>query len=160
MLDDLPANARVLVAVLPLARDLAIAREQGWYRVPLGRAPRTVAAEALAFYQPSVFGTERWAVRWVALVRRVRLATRRELLPDEAVHPRAGERYLCFELGSLEALPVPIPSAKLRRITFIPTTLGQLLRANDVCELWQTAQDTQFDDELWGAGIAGKPLRR
>lgn len=160
MLEGLHNNARVLVAVLPRVRDLAIAREQGWYRVPLNRAPRMVAAEALAFYQPLVFGAERWAVRWAALVRRVRLAARSELLPDEAMHPRASERYLCFEIGPLEALPAPIPAAKLRRVTFIPTTLGQLLRASDVHDLWQTAQDAQFDDELWGAGIAGKSLRR
>lgn len=160
MLEDLQPNARVLVAVLPQVRDLQIAREQGWYRVPLNKAPRTVAAEALAFYQPLVFGAERWTVRWAALVRRVRLATRRDLLPDEATHPRADQRYLCFEIGPLEALPMPIPSAKLRRITFIPTTFGQLLLANDVRELWQAAQNTQFDDELWGAGIAGRSLRR
>ena len=135
-------------------RHLAAAREQGWYRIPLPRAPRGLHAEYLAFYQTAAFGAERWAVRYLAEVRSVGVAARALLLPQEASHPRAGQRYYRFALGPLLALPVPLPSRRLRRISFIPTTAGQLLRARDVAELWRPPEDAEDGwDVLWGAGV-------
>ena len=152
-LEDIDPGARVLVAVVTMPRDMAAARGGGWYRVPLARAPRALQAEYLAFYQTAAFGEERWAVRYLAAVRAVGVATRAALLPEEAGHPRAAERYYRFALGPLLALPVPLPSRALRRITFIPTTLGQLLRARDVAELWRPAEDASGWDIVWGAGV-------
>jgi hypothetical protein len=152
--DDFASEARVLVAVVTRPRDLVAARDEGWYRVPLARAPRALHAEYLAFYQTAAFGSERWAVRYLAAVRAVSIATRRALLPAEARHPRADERYYRFALGPLEPLPVAVPSRRLRRITFIPTTLGQLLRAGDVGALWRPEEDaTSGWDALSGAGV-------
>ncbi len=152
--------ARVLVAVITRPRDLRLAREAHWYRIPLAHLPQQLAAEYVAFYQTAAFGDERWSVRYYAPILRYRLTTRRELLPDEATHPRANERYYCLELGPLAELPLPVPAARLRRITFIATTYGQLRRANDVRELWHPDEDQQLPgDDLWGAGLAGKSLR-
>lgn len=141
----------VLVAVVTRPRDLELARAAGWYRVPLGRAPRGLACALLAFYQTAAFGPERWSVRYAAAVQSVSIAARRELLPDEAAHPRAQERYYRLALGPLWALPAPLPSRRLRRICFIPTTLGQLLRARDVAELWRPPDLAA--PELWGGGV-------
>jgi hypothetical protein len=153
-------EARVLVAVVTRPRDLQLAREACWYRIPLKHLPQQLAAEYLALYQTAAFGQERWAVRYYAPILRYRIATRRELLPDEAHHPRADERYYCLELGSMQTLPLPVPAAKLRRITFIATTFGQLRRARDVRELWHPQEDQHHTGEgLWGAGLAGKSLR-
>jgi hypothetical protein len=153
-MDDIAPNARVLVAIVTRSRDLAAAREEGWYRVPLARAPRALHAEYLAFYQTAAFGSERWAVRYLAEVRAVGIATRVALLPEESGHPRARERYYRFVLGPLRALPVPLPSRRLRRMAFIPTTAGQLLRARDLAELWRPDEDTDAGwEELWGAGV-------
>jgi hypothetical protein len=155
-----PPDARVLVAVITRPRDLDLAREQGWYRIPLARLPRQIAADYLAFYQTAAFGAERWAVRYYAPIQRYRIATRRDLLPDEPDHPRAAQRYYCLELGPLCSLPVPVPAARLRRITFITTTFGQLCRARDVRELWHPPEDTAAAAaDLWGAGLAGRSLR-
>lgn len=150
-------DARVLVAVVRRPRDLELARTAGWYRVPLAHLPRQLAADYLAFYQTAAFGAERWSVRWYGPVLRYSLATRRELLPDEPDHPRADARYYRVELGPLAALPLPVPAAKLRRVVFIPTSFGQLRRARDVRELWQA--DPGLDDEIWGAGLAGRSIR-
>src|SRR5262245_45571386 len=153
-LDDIPLDARVLVAVVTRPCDLAKAREEGWYRIPLARAPRALAAEYLAFYQTAAFGAERWAVRYLAAVRAVGLATRATLLPAEPDHPRMAERYYRFALGPLHMLPAPLPSRRLRRITFIPTTYGQLLRAQDVAELWRPPEEAASGwEQLWGAGV-------
>jgi hypothetical protein len=153
-LDDVPNDARILVAVVTRLRDLAAARDEGWYRIPLARAPRALHAEYLAFYQTAVFGSERWAVRYLAEVRAVSIVTRAALLPEEAGHPRSLARYYRFAIGPLLALPAPLPSRRLRRIAFIPTTAGQLLRAHDLTELWHPDENTAAGwEELWGAGV-------
>jgi hypothetical protein len=153
-MDDMPPEARVLVAIVSRPRDLAAARDEGWYRVPLARAPRALHAEFLAFYQPAAFGVERWAVRYLASVRSVGITTRAALLPEESGHPRAAERYYRFALGPLQALAAPLPSRRLRRIAFIPTTAGQLLRARDVAELWHPEEELEAGwEQLWGAGV-------
>jgi hypothetical protein len=152
--------ARVLVAVVTRPQDLRLAREHHWYRIPLAHAPRQLAADYLAFYQTAAFGDERWAVRYYASILRYRIVTRRELLPDEATHPRASERYYRLDLGPLQTLDVPVLAARLRRITFIATTFGQLRRARDVRELWHPQEDHDTPpDDLWGAGLAGTSLR-
>ena len=153
-MDDIAAAARVLVAIINRQCDLAAARDEGWYRIPLACAPRALHAEYLAFYQTAVFGSERWAVRYLAEVRAVSIVTRAALLPEEAGHPRARERYYRFAIGPLLALPAPLPSRRLRRIAFIPTTAGQLLRAGDLTELWHPDEDAAAGWEaLWGAGV-------
>jgi hypothetical protein len=151
--DDIPSEAQVLVAVVTRPADLARARDEGWYRIPLRRAPRTLVAEYLSFYQTAAFGAERWAVRYLAAVRAVSLATRAMLLPAEPDHPRTAERYYRFALGPLCVLPAPLPSRRLRRISFIPTTYGQLLRAQDVAELWRPPDAAGGWEQLWGAGV-------
>ncbi|NJN67340.1 MAG: hypothetical protein HC884_11825 [Chloroflexaceae bacterium] len=151
---------RVLVAVISHPRDLQMVRERGWYRIPLNRAPTQLAADYLAFYQTAASGDERWSVRYYAPILRYRITTRHELLPDEASHPRANDRYYRLDLGPLETLPQPIPSARLRRVTFIATTFGHLRRARDVRDLWPSDHETPPpDDTIWGAGMAGKSLR-
>jgi hypothetical protein len=151
-------HARVLVAVVTHPRDLHLAHKRGWYRIPLARAPRQVGADYLAFYQTAAFGEERHAIRFYAPILRCHIATRCELLPDEKDHPRAQDRYYCLHLGPLARLPLPVPAARLRRITFITTSFGQLRRARDVRDLWHPDEDRLLPD-LWGAGLAGHTLR-
>ncbi|MEI2689798.1 MAG: hypothetical protein V9H69_08810 [Anaerolineae bacterium] len=92
-MSDYDDDAPVLVAVVNNARDFARARDEGWYRIPVQRAPRRVAAEYLAFYQTRAFGDDGCAVNYYAPVRRFHLLTRAELLPQEPDHPR-GRRLL------------------------------------------------------------------
>ncbi len=139
-------DARVLVVVMNNLRDFALARDAGWYRIPLARAPRLVAADYLAFYQTRVFGDEAWSVHHYAPVRGYRVVTRVELLPDEPNHPRAKDRYYKVEIGPLQRLERPIPSRRLRRITFIPTTLSRLLKAQEINDLWM---GNPLQEQLW-----------
>jgi very-short-patch-repair endonuclease len=147
--DALADEVPVLVVVLNDPADLARARNPGWYRIPLAHAPRRIAADYLAFYQTGAFPpVERWAVRWLAPVRGYSTAMRRELIPAEPDHPRANERYHRIDLGGLEPLPRPIPSRRLRRITFIPTTLTRLRAAEDINDLWVKSN---AQERLWAA---------
>ncbi|HNP86938.1 MAG TPA: hypothetical protein PKK78_12405 [Kouleothrix sp.] len=151
---EVDTSARVLVAIVARLRDFAAVREEGWYRIPVARAPHALHAEYLAFYQTAAFGAERWAVRYYAAVRAVTIATRAQLLPDEAAHPRAAARYYRFALAAVQQLPLSLPSRRLRRISFIPTTFGQLLTARDVAELWRApASSCPGWESVWGAGV-------
>lgn len=141
--DDSP----VLVVVVNDPADLARARDEGWYRIPLDRAPRRVAADYLALYQTAAFpAEERWSVRWFAAVRSYKIVRRRELIPDEPDHPRADRPYYKITLDRLVPLPRPVPSRRLRRITFIPTTLGRLLQAEEINDLWIKSS---AQEKLW-----------
>jgi hypothetical protein len=137
----------VLVAVVKSRRDLEIARVLGWYRIPIGSAPRTLRVDWLAFYQTAAFGDERWSVRYAAQVRGFELTTRAELLQDEPDHPRAAEPYFKIQLGPLMTLPRPIPARRWRRFTFLYTTGDRLLRADDVKNL--TVREAPDEERLW-----------
>jgi hypothetical protein len=136
----------ILVCLLPTPRDLEIARLLGWYRIPLRTAPKVVAVDYLAFYQPSAFGERGGQIEYVAPVRGHELTTRGELLKEEADHPRAKEEYFKIQLGGLEKLKEPIKSEKWKRITFLYTTGEYLLQA-------KTLNDLVVDDDerqiLW-----------
>jgi hypothetical protein len=120
---------------VPLPRDLEIARLLGWYRIPLRTAPKVVAVDQLAFYQPSSFGDHGGRIECVSKVRGHELTSRAELLKDEPDHPRAGEEYYKIELGPVESLEHPILADKWRRVTFFYTTGEYLLRARTLADL-------------------------
>ncbi len=131
----IPSTALILVAVLPTPRDLEIARLLGWYRIPFRTAPKVVAVDALAFYQPGAFGDEGGRIQFTAAVLGHELTTRAELLKDEADHPRAGEEYYKLQIGPLERMAHPIVAEKWRRITFFYTTGEYLLNVQTINEL-------------------------
>jgi hypothetical protein len=132
---EISPTSLVLVCLLPTPRDLEIARLLGWYRIPLRTAPKVVAVDYLAFYQPSAFGQRGGQIQYIAPVKGHELATRAELLRDEPDHPRAREEYYKIQLGALEKLSEPIKSAKWKRITFLYTTGEYLLQAATLNDL-------------------------
>jgi hypothetical protein len=140
----------VLVAVVNNPDDLRHAAAEGWYRIPQRHAPRRIGADYLAFYQTGAFKgqLEAQCIAYYAATRRYRLLTRRELLPEEAAHPRANDYYYRIEIAPFQRLESPIPSASMRRITFIYTSLDRLLQAQDVRELY--LPDDPFET-LWQA---------
>lgn len=150
-----PETYRVLVVLVNNQRDWDIVQAQGWYRIPVKRAPRQIGADLLAFYFSKVFAEMAWSVRYVAPVLRFELARRRDLLPDETSHPRAEDWYYRIVLGPLEPLPRPIPSRRLRRLTFLPTTLGRLLSAEEINDLWIREP---LEERVWRA-LKGAGLR-
>lgn len=142
----LQSTSLLLVCLLPTPRDLEIARLLGWYRIPLRTAPKVVAVDYLAFYQPSAFGDRGGKIEFVAEVRGHELTTRGELLRDEADHPRAKEEYYKIQIGGLEKLGQPVISEKWKRITFLYTTGEYLLKAKTLNDL---IVDGDERDVLW-----------
>jgi len=149
----------ILVALLPSPRDLEIARLLGWYRIPLRTAPKVVAVDYLAFYQPSAFGERSGQIEFIAEVRGHELTTRGELLKDEADHPRAKEEYYKIQLGRLEKLREPIKTDKWKRITFLYSTGEYLMNAklmNDLVVqneerqlLWKNLRERAENEQLY-----------
>ena len=120
---------------MPTPRDMEIARLLGWYRIPLRTAPKVVSVDYLAFYQPGSFAERGGQIEFVAPVRGHELASRAELLKDEADHPRANEEYFKIQIGSLERLSRPIVAKKWRRLTFLYTTGEYVLKADTLNDL-------------------------
>jgi hypothetical protein len=150
------ASDRVLVAVMNRRRDFAIARDEGWYRIPVQRAPEsTTDAAVLAFYFTQAFGEEKWSIRWYGSVRGHELVTRLQLLPDEADHPRAQKRYYRLQLGPLVKLEQPILSLRWRRITFIETSWDRFAAAEEINDLYASGADGLYVT-LKDAGISAE----
>ena len=153
----------ILVAFLPTPRDLEIARLLGWYRIPLRTAPKVVAVDYLAFYQPSTFGEHAGQIEFVAPVRGHELTTRAELLRDEADHPRAREEYYKIQLGSLEKLSVPIVADRWKRITFLYSTGEYLMSAKTINDLvvdgderqtlWRSLRERAENEQLYKVNL-------
>ena len=131
----LSATDLVLVCLMPAPRDMEIARLLGWYRIPLRTAPKVVAVDYLAFYQPGSFAERSGRIEFIAPVRGHELATRAELLRDEADHPRANEEYFKVQIGPLERLSRPVVAEKWRRLTFLYTTGEYLHKAQTINDL-------------------------
>jgi hypothetical protein len=142
----LQPTSLVLVCLLPSPRDLEIARLLGWYRIPLRTAPKVVAVDYLAFYQPSAFGERSGQIEFVSEVRGHELTTRGELLKDERDHSRANEEYYKIQIGGLEKLKEPVLAGKWKRITFLYTTGEYLLEAKTLNDLVVDGDERQV---LW-----------
>jgi hypothetical protein len=155
----LTPSSLILVCLLPSLRDLEIARLLGWYRIPFRSAPKVVAVDNLAFYQPGSFGDEAGKIEWMAPVRGHELTTRGELLKDETDHPRAGEEYYKIQLGPLERLPHPVVAERWKRLTFLYTTGEYLLKARTLNDLvvqsderallWQSLRERAQNEQLY-----------
>ncbi len=143
-----PKNT-VLVALMPSIADWAIARENGFYRIPVRVAPeivRTGEITHVAFYFPKAFGTEGFTIRWYAPVSSLVLRKRIEILPDQPYHPKANADYYVIGCKALQQLPQIIASRKPRRLLFIPTTEEKLFSATEINFLFN---DSPLEELMW-----------
>jgi len=144
-------RGEVLIAILNDSEDMRIAREEGWYRIPVFSARKWLKGRwpprLLAFYQTKIFGSEAYQVNYCAEVRGIRQVSRLGLFPDTPRdHPKAHRLYYQLLLGDLQALPKPILSHRLRRIVFIPTTFEKFNSAAEINDLWD---ESPLEDRLW-----------
>lgn len=129
---------QVLVAIMNNQRDMKIARDRHWYRIPvqsLEKYLKNWQPDWLAFYQTKVFGDEAYAIHYYARVNDINVVDRAHLFPEEAANAKSEKRYYKLELSPLERLSQPILSQRYRRITFIQTTLERLQNATEISDL-------------------------
>ncbi len=145
-------SPEALVAIMNNHRDLEIARTQRWYRIPVKSVNRYIRdieqMQHLAFYQTRIFERDAFAVNYCAEIERMSIVPRIELLPDEAGHQNAEALYYKLDISPLERLSQPIPSKRLRRVTFITTTLAKFSVAQEINDLYHTSP---IEDLMWEA---------
>ncbi|MBN1315164.1 MAG: hypothetical protein JXA42_06845 [Anaerolineales bacterium] len=126
----------VLVAIMTSPQDFLIAQNEGWYRIPMERAPKGIHAEYLAFYFNRAFGEKKWAIHYYCRQLGHELVRRRMLFPQEPNHPRADNLYFKLSIGPLRELDRPIVSLHWRRISFIHTTWDRFIDASEINDLY------------------------
>jgi very-short-patch-repair endonuclease len=116
-------RGEVLVAIMNAPADMELAREAGWYRIPVSSVRKLLKGRWpprwLAFYQTKVFGPpEAYAVNYCAAVQDIRKVSRQDLFPDT---------------------PPDDPKS-------IPTTLDKFESAVEINDLWD---ESPLEDRLW-----------
>jgi hypothetical protein len=128
----------VLVAIMNNTKDWRRVHEEHWYRIPVKHAPEGAPNfDWLAFYFTKAFGENRWAIHYYARVEGHELVTRRDLIPSEPDHPRAGNWYYALQLGPLEHKLPPIVAHRWRRVTFIVTSGDRFMNAHEINDLFE-----------------------
>ena len=143
-------RGEVLVAVVNDVADFAIVREKGWYRIPVSSQKKWLRdcwpPRWLALYQTKIFGSEAYAINYLAPVLSIHTVPRLYLFPDmDRNDPKANSQYHQLMLGPLQPLPQPILSRRLRRIVFIPTTQDKFSAAAEINDLWD---ESPLEDQL------------
>ena len=130
---------RVLVGVINRVRDLRYAREEHWYRIPQARLPHGIHAEYIAFFLSRAFKERNGGIHYFATRGGVELLYRRDILPDEADHNRAGDVYYKVALQDYREKIPPVLNPTHRPITFIYTTWDRFVNATLIGDLYSTA---------------------
>lgn len=145
-------SGEILVAIMNDLHDWHLAVDQLWYRIPVSSVEqflkRRWPPQWLAFYQTKVFGEEAYSIRYYGRVVAIHRLTRRELFPNETPNPKSNRLYYRLQLAPLEKLPRPIPSARWRRVAFIPTTWMKFITATEINDLYD---GSPLEDRLWAA---------
>ncbi len=140
---------RVLVGVINRKADLDHVRHDHWYRIPVEQTARGIHVEYLAFYLSRAFGAENGGVRYYARRTGHELVRRRDLLPEEADHPRAEALYYKIQLGELRPKAPPILNPTRRPVVFVYTTWDRFVAARQIGDLYSTAD--YFVDRVYFA---------
>ncbi len=130
---------RVLVGVINRKRDFEKARDEHWYRVPQGRAPKGIHAEYVAFFLSRAFKAQNGGIHYYARRTGIELARRRDLLPEETQHPRADHWYHKLQFEALLPKDPPILNPTRRSVGFIYTTWDRFVQARRLADLYSQA---------------------
>ncbi len=117
--------------MLRAPRDLGIAAQDHWYRIPLKKAPKHKFTH-IAFYQPACFKPCGKRIEYYAEVAGCCVARRLDILPGELGHPAAKQPYLLYNLGPLIKLPRAILNTSGSRVVFGYAPLSRLAEAGDI----------------------------
>ncbi len=130
---------RVLVGVINRKRDFQYARDEHWYRIPQSRLPRGANAEYLAFFLSRAFQAQNGGIHYYAEIKGLELVYRRDLMPEQANHPRANDIYYKMQLGDLVEKIPPVLNHDRRTISFIYTTWDRFVHAEQIRDLYSKA---------------------
>ncbi len=135
-----------LIAILKEISDLAILKNEGWYRIPVKSTPNRWPPEWMAFYQPKIFGDDAYQIKYYGNVQDIRRVKRFDLFPNEISSIKAEQQYFQVFIDELLERPTPIYSVRQRRLVFIPTTWQKFLNAAILNDLFD---DSPLEEKLW-----------
>ncbi|MDZ4669747.1 MAG: hypothetical protein SH821_02655 [Phototrophicales bacterium] len=134
---------RILVCVINRQRDLRLALDAHWYRIPQARAPRHFVVDYLAFFVSRTARLKKPSgIYAYAPMRGYELQRRRDLLPQEPHHPRADDLYYRIALGDFIEKNPPILNPNHYTVSFILTTGEAFYSAHHVGQLFIPSLDT------------------
>ena len=88
-------------------------------------------------YYTKTFGENQWAIHFYAPIQDHDLVARRDLIPSEPDHPRAGHWYYALQLGPLEYYLPTIVGHRWRQVTFIVTSGDRFMQAHEINDLFE-----------------------
>jgi very-short-patch-repair endonuclease len=137
----------MLLAIFKYKYSLTILQEDGWYHIPVDRAPRSFkTAHWLCFYQGKVFKEEAYRVQYYGEIERYEVVPYRELFPHRIESQKSDWLYYKVHLKELKRLPEPILSFRPRRLSFVPTTIAKFKSARQINDLFN---DSPLEDLMW-----------
>jgi very-short-patch-repair endonuclease len=138
----------LLVAILKRKSSLNILKDEGWYHIPVAKAPKRWPPKTLAFYQGKLYGSEEACkIRYFGEVSQIDTVKRKELFSDDKRNKhKAEDLYYRLMLKSLEERPQPIFSYRPRIVVFIPTTWEKFTLAEQINDLYDYSP---LEDLLW-----------
>lgn len=145
------SQKNVLIAYIPNYKDLVIARDKHWYRIPIDTkvVPLSVknkTLELIAFYQPKIFKDQAFKITYYAYVNKINIATRKQLFRNEPENPKSNRKYYKIIISKLLRLPNSIYSRRKRRILFIPTTFERFKNAIEINDLFI---ESYIEELIW-----------
>lgn len=143
---------RVLVGVVNRKADIEKLKTEHWYRIPVARGPKRVHAEYIAFYlSQRILADQQLKGGIYYFARRTgsELVSRRDLLPEEANHPRADAQYHKLQFAKLQRKSPPILNPTNRPVSFIYTTWDRFEKARVIADLYSKAD--YFVDRVFHA---------
>lgn len=141
-------HCEVLIAMVNNPIDLAIIRDEGWYRIPVASVPKRFPPEFIAFYQTRIFKESACQVRYYGEVDQIKKVFRTELFPKEPQNGKSDKEYFQIRIKELRTLKQPIKSQKPRRIVFIPTTKEKFFGSELINDVFD---ESPLEDLLWYA---------
>ena len=137
----------MLVALLKEKNDLEILLNHNWYRIPIKSAPVDLyKIKFLSFYQPSIFKSEKYKIKYYGIIKKIQVIKRKELFPDEIKNSKSELEYYKIIIDRIQELDEPIISKKGRRMVFIKTTLEKFINAHEINDLFH---ESPLEDKLW-----------
>lgn len=140
-----------LVVLMNNQADFAIARQEGWYRIPVRNAPAIVKQKKLkfiAFYFTKAFAHEKYRIKWFAEVDKIQEVNRVDLFPNETPNKKTKKQYYKISFSAPKVLYRPIVSLRPRRLLFVPTTSYKLFNAIEFNDIFNS---NLLEEKMWKA---------
>mgnify|MGYP001025801509 CR=1 FL=1 len=140
-----------LVVLMNNKVDFEIAKQEGWYRIPVRHAPPIIKQQKLkfiAFYFTKAFGKEKYQIKWFAEVNNIQQVKRTDLFPNEAPNKKTKKQYYKISFSTPKVLYRPIVSIRPRRLLFVPTTSYKLFNALEFNDIFNS---NLLEEKMWKA---------